>query len=208
MVMVVMVVMVAAGCGHGGSRLWSWWQQAVVMVAAGCGHGGSMLWSWWSWYGGHGGSRLWSWWQQAVVMVAAGCGHGGHGGSRLWSWWSWWQQAVVMVVMVEAGCGHSGSRLWSWWSWWQQAVVTRLHTGQNRLNATCSKKKEEKKLAPSPTCNCSLGDQTAEHILQRMPASADSKNKCVANGSPVIYTPDFTAARRNWRRQLQTGLSV
>ena len=39
-----MVVMEAAGCGHGGhggSRLWSWWQQAVVMVVmvtAGCGH--------------------------------------------------------------------------------------------------------------------------------------------------------------------------
>ena len=79
---VVMVVMVAAGCGHGGhggSRLWSWWQQVVVMVAAGCGHGGSRLWC----------SRLWSWRQQVVVqqvvvMVAAGCGHGG---SRLWSWW-------------------------------------------------------------------------------------------------------------------------
>ena len=55
-----MVVMVAAGCGHGDSRLWSWWQQVVATVTAGC---------------GHGGSRLWSWWQQVVVMVAAGCGH-------------------------------------------------------------------------------------------------------------------------------------
>ena len=32
----------------GDSRLWSWWQQVVVMVTAGCGHGGqgdSKLWS-------------------------------------------------------------------------------------------------------------------------------------------------------------------
>ena len=35
------MVMVTAGCGHGchgGSGLWSWYQQVVVMVAAGCGH--------------------------------------------------------------------------------------------------------------------------------------------------------------------------
>ena len=44
------------------------------------------------------------------------------------------------------------------------------------------------KLAPSPTCNCGLEDQTAEHTLHaEMPASADNKNKCVANSSPATH---------------------
>ena len=42
----------------------------------------------------------------------------------------------------------------------------RLHTGHNRLNAHMFRKM---KLAPSPTCNCGLEDQTAEKILQRCP---------------------------------------
>ena len=42
----------------------------------------------------------------------------------------------------------------------------RLHTGHHRLNAFMFKKI---KLAPSPTCNCGLKDQTAEHLLQRCP---------------------------------------
>ena len=175
--------------------MWSWWQQAVVMVVmvAG-GHGMVVMVAACCGHGGHG----------MVVMVAAGCGHGG---SRLWSWWSWWQQAVVMVVMV-AGCGHSGSRLWSWWSWWQQAVVTRLHTGHNRLNAHMFKKRKKKSWHHHQLATAVLETRRPNIYCRDMPASADSKNKCVANGSPVIYTPDSTAARRNWRRQLQTGLSV
>ena len=47
---------------------------------------------------------------------------------------------------------------------WQQVVVMRLRTGHSRLNAHMFRKM---KLAPSPTCNCGLEDQTAEHILQR-----------------------------------------
>ena len=43
------------------------------------------------------------------------------------------------------------------------------------------------KLAPSPTCNCNLEDQTAEHVQQRCPASAGSKTKCVANSSPAAH---------------------
>ena len=49
---------------------------------------------------------------------------------------------------------------------WQQVVIMRLRTGHNRLNAHMNRKM---KLAPSPTCNCGLGDQTAEHILQDCP---------------------------------------
>ena len=41
------------------------------------------------------------------------------------------------------------------------------------------------KLAPSPICNSGLEDQTAEHNAAGMPASADCKNKRVANGSPA-----------------------
>ena len=49
---------------------------------------------------------------------------------------------------------------------WQQVVVKRLRTGHDRLSAHMSRKM---KLAPSPTCNCGLEDQTAEHILQKCP---------------------------------------
>ena len=39
-------------------------------------------------------------------------------------------------------------------------VVIRICEGHNRLNALMYRKME---LAPSPTCNCRLEDQTAEH---------------------------------------------
>ena len=42
----------------------------------------------------------------------------------------------------------------------------RLHTGHNRLSAHMFRKI---KLAPSPTFNCGLEEQTAEHIQQRRP---------------------------------------
>ena len=38
-----------------------------------------------------------------------------------------------------------------------------------------------------------------------MPTSADSKTKCVANGSPATCIPNSTAARRNWRRRLHSS---
>ena len=61
----------------------------------------------------------------------------------------------------------------------------RLHTGHNRLNAHMLRKM---KLSPSPASNCGLEDQTAEHnYTAEMPASADSKNKCVANSSPATH---------------------
>ena len=44
------------------------------------------------------------------------------------------------------------------------------------------------KLAPLPTCDCGLEDQTAEHNTAAMPASADSKNKRVVNSSPATHT--------------------
>ena len=101
--------------------------------------------------------------------------------------------------MVTAGCGHGGSRLWSWWSWWQQVVVMRLRTSNNRLNAHMFKKM---KLAASPTCNCGLEDQKAEHILQRCPRRQQEQT-CGQRQSR--YTPNSTAARRNWRRQLHSS---
>ena len=170
-------------------------QQVVVMVTAGCGHGDSRLWSWWS--------R----WQQVVVivvMVTAGCGHGD---SRLWSWWSWWQQVVVMVVMATAGCGHGDSRLWSWWSWRQQVVVMRLRTSHNRLNAHMFKKM---KLAASPTCNCGLEDQTAEHILQRCPLLRTARTN-VWPAAVQVYTPLYGSKEELEKTAafiLQAGLSV
>ena len=42
----------------------------------------------------------------------------------------------------------------------------RLGRGHNRLNDRLQWKT---KLAPSPTCNCGLKNQTAEHVLQRYP---------------------------------------
>ena len=116
-----------------------------------------------------------------------------------------------MVVMVALGCGHGGSRLWSWWSWWQQVVVMRLRTDHNRLNAQMLR---EMKLAPSPTCTCGLEDQTAEHILQTMPASADSETtRVIANSSPCSYahTRLYCSKKKLERRAtfiLQTGLSL
>ena len=34
-----------------------------------------------------------------------------------------------------------------------------------------------------------------------MPASADNKTNCVASSCPATYTPNSTAAGRNWRRR-------
>ena len=43
----------------------------------------------------------------------------------------------------------------------QQVVVMTLRAGHNRLHAHVSRKM---KLAPSPTCSCSVEDQMAEHV--------------------------------------------
>ena len=48
----------------------------------------------------------------------------------------------------------------------QQVVIIRLRTGHNRLRAHMHRKL---KLVPSPTCDCGLSDQDAEHILQSCP---------------------------------------
>ena len=45
-------------------------------------------------------------------------------------------------------------------------MILRIRQGHNRLNAHIFRKM---KLAPSPTCNFGLEDQTAEHMLQRCP---------------------------------------
>ena len=56
------------------------------------------------------------------------------------------------------------------------------------------------KLAPSPTCNCDLEDQTAEHILQRCPLlQRQQEQTCGQQQSS--YAPKCTAAKRNWRRR-------
>ena len=57
------------------------------------------------------------------------------------------------------------------------------------------------KLAPSPICDWELEDQTAEHILQRCPL-LQTKETCGQRRS--IYTPNSTAAGRNWRRQIHS----
>ena len=73
----------------------------------------------------------------------------------------------------------------------------RLHTGHNRLNAHMFRKM---KLAPSPTCDCSLEDQTAEYILQRcLLLQKARQNVSVANSSPTTH--QTTAAGRNWRKR-------
>ena len=61
----------------------------------------------------------------------------------------------------------------------------RLRTDHSQLNAHMFK---TMKLAPSPVCNCSLEDQTAEHLLQRCPLLQNSsKNKCVVNSSSATH---------------------
>ena len=62
---------------------------------------------------------------------------------------------------------------------------SRLFTGHNGLSARMVRKT---KLAQSPTCNCGLEDQTAEHNnTAEMPASAESETKGVANSSPAAH---------------------
>ena len=48
----------------------------------------------------------------------------------------------------------------------QQVMIMRLRTGHNRLKSHMNRKL---KLAPSPTCDCGLSDQNADHILQNCP---------------------------------------
>ena len=81
----------------------------------------------------------------------------------------------------------------------------------------------------TPTCTRKLAGTITSLQLQtggcractaaEVPTSADSKTKCVHGGYQkpmqpyVVYTPNYTAARMNWRTQthspsLQTGLSV
>ena len=85
---------------------------------------------------------------------------------------------------------------------WQQVVVMRLHTtGHSRLDAHMFKKM---KLAPSPICKCGLEDQTAEHILQRCPLLQTARTN-VWPTAVQLLTPNCTAARKNWRRQLHSS---
>ena len=101
-----------------------------------------------------------------------------------------WGNALRGVTSTSlTGC----SRLWS----------LRLRTSHNRLNAHMFKKM---KLAPSPTCNCGLEDQKAERILQRCPLLQTARKACGQRQSS--YTPNSTAARRNWRRQPQSSCTL
>ena len=81
---------------------------------------------------------------------------------------------------------HTGMDDFHFLDRWQQVVVMRLRTGYNRLNAHMFRKM---KLAPPPTCNCSLGDQTVGHnILQRCPLLQTARPKnYVANSSPATH---------------------
>ena len=78
----------------------------------------------------------------------------------------------------------------------------RLRTGLNWLNAHMFRKM---KLAPSPICNSSLEDQTAKHTLQRCPAHFCRQQEQLCGQRLSSYTPNSTAARRNWRRQLHSS---
>ena len=79
----------------------------------------------------------------------------------------------------------------------------RLRTGHNRLNAHMFKKL---KLAPSPTCNCGQGDQTAEHILQDIPYSKDTEIPC--GWWQPHYEQSYMATGRTWKRQLHSSLRL
>ena len=71
---------------------------------------------------------------------------------------------------------------------------------------TCS---EKMKLASSPTCNRGPEDQAAEHILLRCPLLQTARTNVWPTAVQLhakLYVA--TAARRNWRRQLHSGLSV
>ena len=62
-------------------------------------------------------------------------------------------------------------------------------------------------------CNCGLEDQTAEHNYKaEMPASAQSKTKCVANSSPAILHTKLYGSKEELEKTatfiLQSGLSV
>ena len=81
-----------------------------------------------------------------------------------------------------------GSRLWSWN--YARATTTSV--------PICSAKSQ--KLAPSPTYNCGLEDQTAEHNTAEMPASARQQEQTCGQRQSS-YTSNCTAARRSWRRQ-------
>ena len=72
-----------------------------------------------------------------------------------------WERWRPLSWPVAAGCGHETDYF--------------IRTGPNRRKT---------KLAPSPTCNCG---QTAEHVLQKMPACADSTTKRVPNSIPAAH---------------------
>ena len=78
---------------------------------------------------------------------------------------------------------------------WQQAVVMRLRTCHSRLNGHMFRKM---KLAPPPTCNCGLEDQTAEHILQRCPLLQTARTN-VWPTAVQLYT------HQTLRQQRRTG---
>ena len=58
----------------------------------------------------------------------------------------------------------------------------RLRNGHNRLKAHLNKKL---KLAPSPTCDCGLGDQNAEHVLQICPLFQGQRNTVWPEAVPL-----------------------
>ena len=69
---------------------------------------------------------------------------------------------------------------------------------------------KEKKLAPSPFCNCSLEDQTAEHILQRCPLLQAARTS-VWPTAVQLHTKPYGSKEELEKTDtviLQTGLSV
>ena len=83
----------------------------------------------------------------------------------------------------------------------------RLRTGHNRLNAHMFKKM---KLAPSLICNCSLEDQTAEHLLQRCPLLQTARTN-VWPTAVQLHTKLYGSKEELEKTAtvtLQTGLSV
>ena len=86
-------------------------------------------------------------------------------------------------------------------------MVLRLLTGHNRFNPHMFRKM---KLAPSPTCNCGLEDQTAEHILHRCPLLQTARTN-VWPTAVQLHTKLYGSKEELEKTAtfiLQTGLSV
>ena len=64
------------------------------------------------------------------------------------------------------------------------------------------------KLAPSPTCNCGLENQTAKHyILQRCPLPQAAQTKCMTDSSPAINIQLYMRQQRGTEKDCYIHLA-